>query len=151
MTTQTYLEPTQESGRALFVRGIPGPVVMLNLLRFRSVADYSANPELAPTSPISGEAAYRLYMAHTLPYLHASGGEILFYGKGGSFLIARATSAGTPPCSSANPVSRRSLHLHPTKAIYRAWGIALRARRLTLAAFGRGASLTVHSRRGGCG
>jgi hypothetical protein len=87
MTTQTYLEPTQESGRALFVRGIPGPVVMLNLLRFRAVADYSANPELAPASPISGEAAYRLYMLHTLPYLHASGGELLFYGKGGSFLI----------------------------------------------------------------
>jgi len=87
MTIQTYLEPTQESGRALFVRGIPGPVVMLNLLRFRAVADYSANPELAPASPISGEAAYRLYMSHTLPYLHASGGELLFYGKGGSFLI----------------------------------------------------------------
>ncbi len=87
MTTQTYLEPTQESGRALFVRGISGPVVMLNLLRFRAVADYSANPELAPASPISGEAAYRLYMAHTLPYLHASGGELLFYGKGGGFLI----------------------------------------------------------------
>jgi hypothetical protein len=87
MTTRTYLEPTQESGRALFVRGIPGRIVMLNLLRFRAVADYSANPELTPASPISGEAAYRLYMAHTLPYLHASGGEILFYGKGGSFLI----------------------------------------------------------------
>jgi hypothetical protein len=87
MTTQTYLDPTQESGRALFVRGIPGPVVMLNLLRFRAVANYSANPELAPASPISGEAAYRLYMAHTLPYLHASGGELLFYGKGGGFLI----------------------------------------------------------------
>jgi hypothetical protein len=87
MTTRTYLDPTQESGRALFVRGIPGPVVMLNLLRFRSVADYSAHPELAPAAPISGEAAYRLYMAHTLPYLNASGGEILFYGKGGNFFI----------------------------------------------------------------
>ena len=87
MTTQTFLEPTQESGRALFMRGIPGRVVMLNLLRFRPVADYSTSPELAPPSPISGEAAYRLYMAHTLPYLHSSGGELLFYGKGGSFLI----------------------------------------------------------------
>ena len=87
MTFQTYLEPTQESGRALFVRGITGPVVMLNLLRFRPIADYSASPELAPSGPISGEAAYRLYMAHTLPFLHASGGEILFYGKGGGFFI----------------------------------------------------------------
>ena len=60
---------------------------MLNLLRFRLVADYSGAPELAPASPISGEAAYRLYMQHTLPHLKASGGEVLFFGKGGGFLI----------------------------------------------------------------
>ncbi len=55
---QTYLEPTQEAGRALFIRGIPGEVVMLNLLRLRRVADYVANPELAPMQPISGAEAY---------------------------------------------------------------------------------------------
>ena len=82
-----YFDPTQESGRALFARGIAGPVVMLNLLRFREVADYSATPELAPASPISGEAAYRLYVAHTLPHLARSGGEVIFYGRGGAFLI----------------------------------------------------------------
>ena len=87
MTSQTYLEPTQESGRALLARSIVGSVVMLNLLRFRAVADYSSNPELAPSTPITGEAAYRLYMAHTLPHLKASGGEILFFGQGGPFLI----------------------------------------------------------------
>ncbi len=87
MTTKTYLEPTQESGRAFFTRGISGSVVMLNLLRFRPVADYSATPDLAPASPISGETAYRLYMEHTLPYLKQSGGEVLFFGKGGEFLI----------------------------------------------------------------
>lgn len=86
-TANTYLEPTQESGRAFFTRGISGSVVMLNLLRFRPVADYSATPQLAPTSPITGEAAYRLYMQHTLPYLAQSGGEVLFFGRGGEFLI----------------------------------------------------------------
>lgn len=86
-TTQTYLEPTQESGRAFFTRGISGSVVMLNLLRFRAVADYSVHRDLAPTSPITGEAAYHLYMEHTRPFLEASGGEVLFYGKGGAFLI----------------------------------------------------------------
>ena len=60
---------------------------MLNLLRFRPVADYSATPDLAPASPISGETAYRLYMEHTLPHLKRSGGEVLFFGKGGEFLI----------------------------------------------------------------
>lgn len=84
---QAYLEPTQEAGREFFTRGIEGEVVMLNLLRFRLVADYSATPSIAPAQTISGEAAYRLYMEHTLPYLEASGGEVLFYGKGGPFLV----------------------------------------------------------------
>jgi len=68
-------------------RGISGSVMMLNLLRFRPTADYSAAPALAPNSPISGEEAYRLYMEHTLPYLQASGGEVMFYGRGRDFLI----------------------------------------------------------------
>lgn len=84
---KTYLEPTEEAGRAFFLRGIAGGVVMLNLLRFRETADYSASPELAPAAPISGEEAYRLYMEHTLPHLQKSGGKLLFYGRGGRFLI----------------------------------------------------------------
>lgn len=87
MPDKTYLEPTQESGRAFFSRQISGSVVMLNLLRFREVADYSATPDLTPSSPITGEEAYRLYMEHTLPHLEKSGGEVVFYGKGGEFLI----------------------------------------------------------------
>lgn len=86
-TARTYLEPTQESGRAFFSRDISGSVVMLNLLRFRAVADYSASPELAPPAPIAGEDAYRLYMEHTLPYLERSGGKVIFFGRGGKFLI----------------------------------------------------------------
>jgi len=84
---QTYLEPTQESGRAFFTRGVSGSVVMLNLLRFRPIADYSSTPELAPATAISGETAYRLYIEHTLPHLEEAGGEILFFGRGGQFLI----------------------------------------------------------------
>ncbi len=84
---QTYLEATQESGRAFFTRGITGRVVMLNLLRYRAVADYSAAPELSPPSPISGEEAYRRYMEHTRPYLERSGGKVLFFGRGGRLLV----------------------------------------------------------------
>lgn len=87
---RVYLEATQAAGRELFTRDITGPVVMLNLLRFRAVADYSAHPELAPDEPISGAAAYQRYMDHTYPYLHASGGEVIFYGAGGPFLIGPA-------------------------------------------------------------
>jgi len=85
-----YLEVTQEAGRTFFMRGLSGSVVMLNLLRFREQADYSANPELAPKEPISGAAAYQRYIEHTLPFLKKSGGEVLFLGRGGPVLIGPA-------------------------------------------------------------
>ena len=64
---------------------------MLNLLRFRDTADYSDSPELMPKEPLSGKQAYQLYIEHTLPFLTKSGGEILFMGEGGDFLIGPAT------------------------------------------------------------
>jgi hypothetical protein len=85
--TERYLDVTREAGAALFARNITGPVVMLNLLRFRDVADYSANPELDPGRPVSGAEAYQKYIDHTLPFLKASGGDLQFLGKGGRYLI----------------------------------------------------------------
>jgi uncharacterized protein (DUF1330 family) len=85
-----YLDVSQEAGRAFFMRGLSGSVVMLNLLRFREQADYSANPELAPKEAISGAAAYQRYIEHTLPFLKKSGGEVLFLGRGGPVLIGPA-------------------------------------------------------------
>jgi hypothetical protein len=82
-----YLEPTQAAGRAFVMRQMRGELVMLNLLRFREMADYAQTPHLAPPQPISGEAAFERYIEHTLPYLQASGGGIDFIGKGGAFLI----------------------------------------------------------------
>lgn len=82
-----YLAPSWESGRDLFKRNIAGDVVMLNLLRLREIADYSATPQLAPDEPISGAQAFERYVAHTLPYLEASGGSLLFIGEGGPFFI----------------------------------------------------------------
>jgi uncharacterized protein (DUF1330 family) len=82
-----YLEPTPASGGALIQRAIQGEIVMLNLLRFRSVADYSHSPHLAPAMTINGAEAYDRYIAHTMPYLIKSGGALLFSGDGGQFLI----------------------------------------------------------------
>lgn len=89
--SNVYLEPTQDAGRRFFSRGISGPVVMLNLLRLREIADYSATPSLAPTAPISGRDAYDLYIAHTLPHLRESGGELVFIGDAGDYLIGPPT------------------------------------------------------------
>ena len=85
-----YVEPTQDAVRDFVRRGIKGPVVMLNLLRFRPVADYSAHPHLAPSEPISGATAFERYVALTLPHLEASGGALTFLGEGGPFLIGPA-------------------------------------------------------------
>lgn len=84
---RTYLDVTQAAGRAFVRRSMTGSVVMLNLLRFRERADYSANPELAPSEPIDGRTAYQRYFDHTLPLLRKSGGDVLFMGQGGPFLI----------------------------------------------------------------
>ncbi len=86
-----YIEPTATAGRAFFSRGLQGQVVMLNLLRFRAVADYTATPHLAPAEPITGAQAYARYMAHTRPFLEASGGELVFFGDGGPWLIGPDT------------------------------------------------------------
>ncbi len=82
-----FLEPTDQNAINVLRRGIEGPVVMLNLLRFREVADYSGHPELAPGEPISGREAYDLYAAHTMPFLTAAGGGVLFEGDGGHLFI----------------------------------------------------------------
>ncbi len=64
-----------------------GPVVMLNMLRFRAVADYSEYPQLTPETPISGKEAYARYLAAVEPRFKARGNEILFSGKSGPLLI----------------------------------------------------------------
>jgi len=82
-----HLDPTRHGAEELVGRRIKGPIVMLNLLQFREVADYSANPELAPEEAISGAEAFRRYAEHTMPFLIANGGEVVLEGSGGGFLV----------------------------------------------------------------
>ncbi|MEL6343425.1 MAG: DUF1330 domain-containing protein, partial [Myxococcota bacterium] len=76
-----------ESVRHLLSKQLDGPVVMLNLLRFRAQADYQATPNLAPEEPITGRVAYKLYMVHTAPFLAEAGGRVLWAGDGGAPII----------------------------------------------------------------
>ncbi len=82
-----HIAPTDDSAAALLARALHGPVTMLNLLRFRDVAEYRDAPGLAPKAPISGRAAYARYEAGITPLLEASGGEVLFSGTGGQWFI----------------------------------------------------------------
>ncbi|MGY4228119.1 hypothetical protein ACVMIH_005480 [Bradyrhizobium sp. USDA 4503] len=63
-TAACYLEPTWNAGRDFAQREIAGELVMLNLLRFRVIADYSQSPELAPPQPITGAEAYLAGIGH---------------------------------------------------------------------------------------
>lgn len=82
-----YLDVSDAQGAAFFGTPDEGPVVMLNLLRFRETADYAHAPDLAPHTPISGREAYARYMRDMLPLLRQSGGEVLFSGTATHFLI----------------------------------------------------------------
>ena len=62
MSHTTYISVTPEAGKKFFQQQIQGPVVMLNLLKFRATADYTNLAELKSTKEISGEEAYQLYM-----------------------------------------------------------------------------------------
>ena len=85
--SDSYFEATEEAAVRLFSSGFEGEILMLNLLRFRQVADYTGAPELEPDVPISGREAYQKYIDHTLPFLTATGGEISLIGKGGPFFV----------------------------------------------------------------
>lgn len=82
-----HLHVTQEQGKNFYMRQIQGEVVMLNLLKFKETADYSDSPHLQPDEPISGKAAYKLYMKTVTPLLAKAGSSLLFSGKGGQVVI----------------------------------------------------------------
>ncbi|MDJ0787441.1 MAG: DUF1330 domain-containing protein [Myxococcota bacterium] len=67
----------------------PGPIVMINLLRYREQADYPADaPESLDTTPCSGRDAYQRYGAGVGPMIAQAGGRILFMGAVQATVIA---------------------------------------------------------------
>ncbi|XOV93274.1 MAG: DUF1330 domain-containing protein [Bacteroidota bacterium] len=87
-----YIHASPESGKTFYQDfQNKGKVVMLNLLKFKSVADYSGIEQLKPASEISGKAAYKLYLDSTLPLLENAGSRVIFYGESKNFLIGPDT------------------------------------------------------------
>ncbi|TXF91722.1 DUF1330 domain-containing protein [Neolewinella aurantiaca] len=81
----SYLDVTQQAGARFFGGNTSGPVVMLNLLRFRDTAVFPAGKE--PPIPMSGREAYQKYTEATKPFLEAVGSEVIFSGQADHFLI----------------------------------------------------------------
>lgn len=72
------IDPTREQVRALRDRGRDGPVVMMNLLKFRETANYPAD---AGVAPCSGKEAYDRYQhAFTVAVGSVSQAEVLYDG-----------------------------------------------------------------------
>ncbi len=89
---EKYIDVRPDAGRKFFQEfNGKGKVVMVNLLKFREIADYSNFESLMPKEIISGEDAYALYMEHTLPHLKKAGSQLLYFGKCSEFLIGPAS------------------------------------------------------------
>lgn len=82
------IDPTRDAVRALRDHGPDGPVVMLNLLKFREKAHY---PEAMGVAPCSGEEAYGRYQQAFTRTVHAvSQAEVLFEGPASAAFIGDA-------------------------------------------------------------
>lgn len=78
---KTYLNPSREQFKAIFGLLLDRPVMMLNLLRFRDHAAYSADdPEAGER--VSGAEAYRRYSDEAFPLFDKVGGSQAWIGKG---------------------------------------------------------------------
>lgn len=84
-----HIEATAEAGKEFYLKFLQKgeAIVMINLLKFRSKADYTDLESIKPQKEITGEEAYKLYTSNTLHELKKIGSEILFYGEAKSFLI----------------------------------------------------------------
>jgi hypothetical protein len=82
-----FILPTQEAVQEMMGRLPEEPFVMLNLYRLRDVADYSAHPELAPETPVSGRELFDRYAAGMDRHLAEVGAKRVFLADGGSCLI----------------------------------------------------------------
>jgi uncharacterized protein (DUF1330 family) len=75
--------PTASRVEALMADDSGGPVVMVNLLRFRETAVY---PDGRPTD-LTGRQAYNLYAAPMRSFIENGGGKVLFGGDIASLVI----------------------------------------------------------------
>jgi uncharacterized protein (DUF1330 family) len=66
--------PTAEQVAALVNGPETGPVVMLNLLRFKRAGD-------APHESLTGEQAYALYAEKMIPFVVSKGGRFIWSGR----------------------------------------------------------------------
>jgi len=81
--------PTPEQLRTMIDEGPEGPIVMVNLLKYREKADYAADCDEA-TQNLSGLEAYHRYGAVALKCVGEAGGGIVWAGAQALIFIGGA-------------------------------------------------------------
>ena len=83
---EKYITRTHEAAEKLSSRQIDGEVVILSLVRFKEIADYTRHPELNGETEVTGREAFQRYIDQALPLINR-GGDVLFSGEGGELLV----------------------------------------------------------------
>ena len=100
------IDPTADQVRALRDAGPDGPVVMLNLLKFRKQANYPAG---SPHAPCSGAEAYRRYQTAFVETVgDVSRAGVVWEGKIDRTLSVMPARTGTSACWSATRAASTS-------------------------------------------
>jgi hypothetical protein len=112
------IDPTADQVRALRDAGPEGPIVMLNLLKFR---DRAAYPEGSGFEPCSGAQAYARYQhAFTVAVGDTSRAEVILDGPVGMTFIGDAVAQQWDKCLVVRYPSRQHFLAMMADATYRA-------------------------------
>ncbi len=90
--SDTFIDPTQEQFEAFKGLARDTPIQMLNLVRFREIAVYPKDHQLAGKA-LSGLDAYKNYGRETGPLLKKAGGRIIWRGGFEATLIGPTDEA----------------------------------------------------------
>ena len=144
-----YLEITQESGRCFFSEPRPGPLVMLNLLRFRAIPIIPRGPRSRPQNRSPGPKRTSGTSPRRGPTSSRQAARSWSWQREASISLAPQESGGTWCCWCDIRVPRAFGPLQPTKPTSRAWAPTGRTRGFPPAAPHRAARLSRgDSRRG---
>ena len=88
MNVENRVYPDADQIAALGAPAAEGPIVMVNLLKFRDKARYPDGRD----AHLSGREAYNRYAVEVVKLLRALGGQVLFTGDARSLVIGRTES-----------------------------------------------------------
>ena len=83
MIVSNAVYPTQEQFVALLESDFTGPVCMVNLLKFKEMAEY----EDGRSTDLTGMEAYGLYGEQMHRFVESKGGEFLYFGSCAHLMI----------------------------------------------------------------